>query len=202
MSFDISNLALIAHGANRKLYSYVTTADTLATVRASGYFGQDATSGQQSSDMLDANDVIMATATDGHQNLRVDSISGTTITTEMGPGETQILGAPIMNIATSRGFFMAAPFDGAIGRVKLTTNGETLDVGVVNVLLAGTLVTGLAIAIDQSGQGAGEVYQAIATGANLVSEGDPVQVTWDGGVPAEMTTAEMDAYIQIEFVPV
>lgn len=201
MAFDISTLSLIAHGNNLKVYTY-TSSDSKATIMASGYFGKDASSGQQSSNMLDAGDIVMVEASDGHFNARVDTISGTTVTMEMGAGETQWLTVPIMNIATSGSVFIPAPFDGALGRMKIATNGETLDVGEVHVNLAGVLVTGLSISLDQSGQGAGEVYSTVATGANTVSEGDAIQVQWDGGASSQMHATEVDCIVAIEVLPV
>src|SRR3990167_4324650 len=96
MAFNIANLALHSHAAGRKKYSYTTTADTLATVMASGYFGKDATTGQDSSDMLAADDIIDVVATDGQMRLRVDTVSGTTVTTEVGAGEAQWIPVPIL----------------------------------------------------------------------------------------------------------
>jgi len=82
------------------------------------------------------------------------------------------------------------------------TNGEVqTTVGAIRVLKGGTLVTGLSFSIDQSGQGAGEVYQSTATGANTVSEGDAVQIAWDKMGDAEINANEADACVMIEFVP-
>jgi len=202
MAYDISNLALIAHGNNNKVYRYTTTADTLATVLASGYFGKDSTSLQQSSDMLDAGDILLVSASDGLANLRVDTVSGTTVTTEMGSGETQWLVTDIENLFVAAAKYIAAPFDGVIRRAKVITNGEVqTTVGAIRVLKGGTLVTGLSFSIDQSGQGAGEVYQSTATGANTVSEGDAVQIAWDKMGDAEINANEADACVMIEFVP-
>jgi hypothetical protein len=202
MAYDISNLALIAHGNNNKVYRYTTTADTLATVLASGYFGKDSTTLQQSSDMLDAGDILFVSASDGLANLRVDSVSGTTVTTEMGSGETQWIVTDIENLFVAAAKYVAAPFDGVIRRAKVITNGEVqTTIGAIRVLKGGTLVTGLSFSIDQSGQGAGEVYQSVATGANTVSEGDAVQIAWDKMGDAEINANEADACVMIEFVP-
>lgn len=51
MAYDSSELALMAHGRNRKLFAYYTT-DAPATVDTSGYFDDAA-------QMLDAGDVIL-----------------------------------------------------------------------------------------------------------------------------------------------
>jgi hypothetical protein len=202
MAYDISNLALIAHGNNSKIYRYTSSADTMATILASGYFGRDATSLQESSDMLDAGDKIMVQDSAGaEQTLRVDTISGTTVTTEMAEGGTWVSVA-IENLFVAGASFTIAPFDGVIGRAKLVTNGEVqTTTGAVRVLLAGTLVTGLSFSIDQSGQGAGEVYQSQATGANTVSEGAAIQVSWDKMGDAEIQANEADALVMIEVIP-
>lgn len=203
MSYDISKLALLAHGNNNKIYRYTSSDDALATIKASGYFGLDATTLQQSSDMLDSGDIIMVQdSANAEQTLRVDTISGTTVTTEVGAGESQWLVTDIENLFVAAGKFLAAPFDGVIGRAKVITNGEVqTTVGAIRIILAGTLVTGLSFAIDQSGQGAGEVYQSTATGANAVSEGDAVQIAWDKMGDAEINANEADATVMIEFLP-
>jgi len=203
MAYDISNLALVAHGNNRKVYSYTSGADTMATIMASGYFGKDSTTNQQSSDMLDAGDIIMVQDSAGaNQTLRVDAVTDTTVTTELGAGESQWLVTDIENLFVAAAKFVAAPFDGVIGRAKVITNGEVqTTVGTIRILKSGTLVTGLSFAIDQSGQGAGEVYQSQATGANTVSEGNAVQIAWDKMGDAEINANEADATVMIEFLP-
>ncbi len=201
MSFNIANLALQTYANDRGIYFYVTT-DTLATVKASAYFGQDSTTGQQSSDMLNANDLILVQASDGHVILRVDTVSGNTVTTEMSVGESQWMTISILDLSTQGGFYLAAPFDGVVGRVKLTTNGEVDTTTVVTLKLAGVLITGLSISLDQSGQGAGEVYEAASTALNTVSEGTAVQVSWDGATTAKLHAIEADVMVQVEFLPV
>ena len=201
MAFNIANLVLQSHGNNKKVYRYDTTADTLATVKASGYFGKDSTTGQQCSDMLDAGDMIMVSATDGFKVLRVDTISSTTVTTEDGFGETAWLGAPIVTLSTSGGLYIPAPFDGVVGRIKAVTNGEVDTTTVITASIGGTAITGGSLTLDQSGQGAGEVYETASTGANTVTEGQAVQVTWDGAATAALHAVELDVYVMLEFVP-
>lgn len=202
MAFDISNLTLMAHGNGRNIYYYSTTADTLATIRASGYFGQDSGTGQQAADMLTAGDVIIVSGSDGLQNLRVDTVSSNTVTTEVGPGEAMWITVPIMNANAAGNLYLAAPFDGNVGRLKVTTQGEisasTLE---LQLRISGTDVTGGLIQFDQSGQGAGEVYETTATANNAVSEGDAVQINWGGGAGGEILGTELDLLVQIEFVP-
>lgn len=200
MAFGISNLALIGHANGHLHYHYKSTADTLATIRASGYFGQDSTTGQQAAAMLTAGDSIAAEGTDGFQVLRVDTVSGNTVTTEVGFGESQVVSVPIMTLSTSGGVYVPAPFDGVIGRVKAVTNGEVDNVTTITIHNAAG-ATAATIALDQSGQGAGEVYETSASSNNTVSEGDAVQVTWDGGVSAALQATEVDVVVTIEFVP-
>lgn len=199
MAFDISGLTLMAHGNGRNVYYYTNDSDTLATIRASGYFGQDSTTGQQAANMVSAGDVIIASGSDGVQILRVDTVSGNTVTTEMGAGETAYLTVPIAVASSSGGLFVPAPFDGNLIRAKLATNGETLTPAVftftVNGSVAGT------ITLDQSGQPAGEVYEVTFTTNQAFSEGDAIQITWDGGVSSEMQSAEADCIIILECVP-
>ncbi len=79
--FDISNLALHSHAGGAGIYTYITPEDNLATTAMLGYFGRDLTTGQQSSDMLRKNDIIMINATDGSVILRVDTVDGLTVET-------------------------------------------------------------------------------------------------------------------------
>lgn len=201
MAFDIANLTLMAHGNGRNVYYYSTTADTIATILASGYFGQDSASGQQSSDMLSAGDLIIVSGSDGLMNLRVDTVSGTTVTTEVGAGEAQWLQVSIATLTSSGGQYVPAPFDGVVRRVKAVTNGEIDTTTVLTVLNGGVAMTGGTISLDQSGQGAGEVYSTVCTAGNSVSENDAVQVTWDGAATLAVDAAEADVTVYLEFVP-
>lgn len=203
MSFDISNLALISYANGRGTYTYKSTADSLATILASGYFGQDSTTGQQASDMLNAGDVILCEGTDGNMILRVDTVSGTTVTTEAGMGESQVLTVAIQDLQTAGGLYVAAPFDGVVRRTKLVTNGELPNADTVTFSISGTTITGASLTLDESGEPAGAVYESVATGNNAVSEGDAVKIEWTGsGSGSELQANEADATVQIEFVPV
>lgn len=202
MAFNIANLDLIGHGAGHRVWAYKSTADTLATIRASGYFGQDSTTGQQSSAMLAAGDKILVTGSDGEQMLRVDTISGNTVTTEVGAGEAQVFGIQIMNLQTSGSIYFPAPFDGKVGRVKAAINGDLANgTTEIAVQIGSVGVTGGNLQINNSGGTAGDVYQNTATGANSFTEGEALRVTWTGGVGAELTTTESDAYVTIELIP-
>lgn len=202
MAFNIANLALQAHANGKNRFRYDTTADTLATILASGYFGKDSTTGQQSSDMLAAGDIIEVSASDGFAVLRVDAVSGTTVTTEFGPGESTWITATIMNANTANNLYVAAPFDGNIRRVKAIQQGEITTTSLEMVLrIAGTQVTGSRIVFNNSGSGAGQVYETVATGANAVTEGQAVQIEWAGGAGAELLSTEADMLVLIEFTP-
>ena len=200
MSFNIANLVLQAHGNNRKLWNYKSTADTLATIKASGYFGQDSTTGQQAALMLSANDLIHCEGSDGLANLRVDTISGNTVTTESGFGESKVTSTGIQNLQTSGGKFIIAPFDGFIGRVKAVTNGEVNNTTTITVKNAAGAVA-VTLTLDQSGQGAGEVYEGTATANNTVTEGDAIQVNWDGATDVALHATEEDIHLDVEFLP-
>ncbi len=203
MSFNIANLALQSYAGDRGIYSYTSSADTLATILASGYFGQDSTTGQQSSDMLNVDDVILCQGSDGNAILRVDTVSSNTVTTEQGFGETQWVAVSIQDIQTSGAFFVPAPFDGVVRRTKLATNGELPNADTVTLSIGGTTITGASLSLDMSGDPAGAVYESVATADNAVSEGSAVKVAWTGsGTAAEIQTNEADAVVMIEFVPV
>ena len=58
MAFAKANMVLMAHGNNVKLYSYESTADTLATIEAADYF-------DGFGDQLRVGDVLMVKGSDG-----------------------------------------------------------------------------------------------------------------------------------------
>ena len=60
MAFSYSEMVLMAHGNNHKLYHYMTT-DTSATIDTSGYFNDFA-------DQLDLGDIIKAVTVDDVSN--------------------------------------------------------------------------------------------------------------------------------------
>lgn len=81
MAFSNSNLVLQSHGNDQKLFSYTTTADSNATVRAVGYFNNT-----DDDIRMTANDLIVAICSDTTVRLKVASVSSGTVTTVADTG--------------------------------------------------------------------------------------------------------------------
>lgn len=81
MAFTNTNLVLLAHGNDFKVFGYVTTADTAATVRAVGYFNNT-----DDGIRMTANDVIIAVCSDTTVRLKVASVSSGAVTTANDTG--------------------------------------------------------------------------------------------------------------------
>ena len=210
MSFDIAKLALHHIALNAKYYEYSSTDDSLATIMASGYFGQDSTTGQQAAAMLDAGDVIAASGSDGLLILRIDTVSGNTVTVEMGLGQSVWISYQIEALQTQAACYIPVPLDGFVRRTKLVTNGDIDETTVVTfhhtALSEGeantdNLITGATITVDQSGVGAGEVYESLGTANNAVQEGDGIRIQWDGAPTDEPAATLTDAVVLVEIVP-
>ena len=81
MAFAASGLVLLAHGNDQKLFAYVTTADSAATVRAVGYFNNT-----DDDIRMTANDTIIAVCSDNTVKLKVSSVSSGAVTTVADTG--------------------------------------------------------------------------------------------------------------------
>jgi len=193
MAYTSGNLVHLATGNGFNLYYYDAGSDTLATVMASGYFNN-------ADDFLNltADDQILCKAADGFQNLRVDTVSAAgVVTTEMGAGESQWITVLLADVSSAGSVFVAAPFDGKIRRFKTILQGAiTTGDAAVGLELGGTDVTGGQVTVANASSAAGDVDETEATAANVVAEGDAVEIDTDGG-----STNAVGLLCMIEFVP-
>lgn len=191
MAFVNADLALISSVNGFGLYVYKSDTDTRATVTASGYFNNT------DDDLnLAADDRIMVIGDQGFYTLRVDTVSAGVVTTEMA-GEPMWLSGVIDDVSTAASIWMVAPFDGVIGRFKTVLGGAiTVADAAVGIELAGVDVTGCQLTIAFTGSAAGDVDQGEATAANVVSEGDAIEVDTDGG-----STTAQKLYCFVEIMP-
>ena len=91
------------------------------------------------------------------------------------------LTAKITDISTAGSTFVAVPDGGKI--IKILTsikNAITTADAALTFEIGGTAVTGGAITVTQSGSAAGDVDTAEPTAANVVNEGDAIEMITDG----------------------
>jgi hypothetical protein len=192
MAFDSSNLVNISGMAPGQAdYVYVSDTDTRATVMGSGYFNN--TDDDQN---LAVDDRVHVRGDQGFYTLRVDTVSSGVVTTESADGAVWLT-AELTDVSTASSTWLAAPFDGVIGRVKTilhgAISGADADVGLE---IGGTDVTGGQVTIANSGSAAGDVDESVATAANTVTEGQAVEVDTDGA-----STGAVSVTVMVEFIP-
>lgn len=194
MAYTAGNLTLLSYGNGFGFYFYDAGSDTLATVRASGYFNNT------DDDLnLAVGDVIQVKATNGFLNLRVDAVNASTgaVDTEAGAGEAQWLTVEIADVSTAGSVYIPAPFDGFIGRFKTVLGGAISGADAsVGLEIGGTDVTGCQLTIANSGSAAGDVDEGEATANHAVSEGTAVEIDTDGG-----STGTQKLFCAVEFLP-
>ncbi len=192
MAYTSGNLVLLAYGNGFHLYFYDAGSDTLATVRASGYFNN-------SDDDLNlaVDDQIMVKAQDGFATLRVDTVTSGVVDTEMGVGESQWVATTISDVSSAQSVWLVAPFDGNIRSFKTVLHGAISGAdAAVGLEIGGTDVTGCQLTIANSGSAAGDVDESTATAANAVTEGQAVEIDTDGA-----STGAVAITCMAEFVP-
>lgn len=81
MALVTTDLVLMAHGANFKSYVYESTADTLATIEASGYFDSMAV-------QFRTNDILTVTGTDGARMYKITATATVVTLGSWDPGQS------------------------------------------------------------------------------------------------------------------
>lgn len=193
MAFDNSELALVGYGNGHAIYLYREDDDARATVAAAGYVNN-----LDDDVNLRAGDTIQVIGAGGHYVLRVDAVAGNgDVSTEAGAGETQWITVRIDDVSTAGSVFVAAPFDGLIGRFRSVLQGAISGANAaVGLELAGVDVTGAQVTVAQSGSAAGDVDEGTATAANAVTEGQAVEIDTDGA-----STGTVALVCMVEFIP-
>jgi len=86
MAFVNSDLVLLAHGNDKKLFYYSSTSDSLATIYAAGYFNNT-----DDDIRMSAGDMLSVKGSDGVATLEVTAVSsGSVSTREIGGGNSVI----------------------------------------------------------------------------------------------------------------
>ncbi len=192
MAFDTTKLFNVSGAPpGFATYVYIENDDTFPTVVTSGYFNNS-----DDDQNMAADDVIEVRGDKGFYKLRVDTVSGGTVTTEMAEA-TMWFHFPVLDISTSSSpFFFCAPYDGLINRTKCILQAAIDADSVIGLELANTDVTGGDCTMVASGSAAGDVSVGQATAANAVSEGTAIEITLDGG-----NSDPDDAVFMVEIIP-
>lgn len=192
MAFDSSELVQVADGNAHAFYIYKEDTDVRATVMASGYFNN-----LDDSILLRADDLIFVVGDEGGYILRVDTIDGTTgvVTTDLG-GAPIHLATRFTDIGSTGSEWLVAPCDGIISRMWVITHATPGADTVIGLELANVDVTGCQVTVTATGGSAGAVFTGLATAANVVSEGDAIEIDTDAA-----NTAADDATVIVEIIP-
>ncbi len=175
MTFDANNMALLADGANKKIYFYSSTADALATIVAADYF-------LGFTDQLDAGDVIfMEDSTGAVTTRRVSAASASTVTVAAMDDQKIYLDVSIADISTAGQVYTVAPIAGTVTRIWSVIDGAiaTAD-AVLTGKIGGAAITNGAITVANSGSAAGDVDSATPTAAYTVAAGDALEIETNG----------------------
>lgn len=174
-------------------YLYKSDTDDREDVMASGYFNNTDDDQNFASD-----DEIRVIGDQGHYTLRVDTVSGGTVTTELG-GQSFWVGRQFDDIAGAASHFLISPCDGVIRRIKVVNETAVTDATIIGLEIIGTNVTdgGSADLVTIAASAAvGTVTVGEADGANTVSEGTAIEITSDGG-----GSGTIQGYVMLEIVP-
>jgi hypothetical protein len=204
MTFSKTNFSPIGSNAKRGVapqhFSY-KTADSLATVQASGYFNDLTT-------MLEVGDKI-------HVEV-VDSVATTTSVSDSGilvvasnasnvvdtydaiQGGKVTLTSYLADISTAGQIYVVSPIAGSIKTIYSAINGAiaTAD-ATLTAKIGGTAVTGGAITVTQSGSAAGDVDSATPSALNTVTAGQAIEIETDGA-----STNTVEVMLTIEITPI
>lgn len=126
MAFAASGLVLLAHGNDQKLFAYVTTADSAATVRAVGYFNNT-----DDDIRMTANDTIIAVCSDNTVRLKVSSVSSGAVTTVADTGVAIFAHDATTSLAVpGEGVVTVSPTSAAMGTFRITAMvpGDLLEI--------------------------------------------------------------------------
>ena len=104
-------------------YVYKSDTDDSETILASGYFNNIDDDQNFASD-----DEIKVIGDQGFYTLRVDTVSGGTVTTELA-GQSIWIGRQFDDIASAGSHFLISPVDGVIRRMKVVNETAVTDAG-------------------------------------------------------------------------
>lgn len=173
---------------NIKIATFVTTADTLATVEGAGYFSSTFVT-----TTLNSGDLMVVNATDGIRVYEM-TISGTTATLKGVMDDFFVMTGSIADISTADQTYLVSPFAGTVFAVYSAINGTiaTADADLTIKTAAGTVGV---ITVAESGSAAGDVDSLVSGLANtVVAKGATVEIETDG---ASTNTIVVDLVVVI-----
>lgn len=175
MAFDVIGLDINSGGAKGSvnIHTYKSAADTLATITASGYFDDFATT-MQSNDLMyiqgsDANGMFVLTNTSG------------VITANAYAGDKVYLQGTIADVSTAETIYFVSPIAGKITKITSIISAAITSVdAILTAKIATTAVTGGAITIAFTGSAVGTVDTVNPSAANTVAVGSNINVATNG----------------------
>jgi hypothetical protein len=167
MAYDATALVLMSQGGGRRIFHYRTTADSMATVAAVGYFANKT----NASNIL-ANDEIWCRCTDGDFWLRASSVgtdtaSGAVTTQTLGAGDgpyrgavgtasaALLMGINELGTGTGSAFVLPTPYVGAHTQVTFmstATANVTVTVSSAGVTIGSPAAGNTTITFTARGQ--------------------------------------------------
>lgn len=197
MSYESANFQTVV-GANTDsggLHLYRNTADTLATMKASGYFTDKTLS-------LEVGDRILLEASDGSQTVRVtasgkaagDPTTAATVAAASAPsgvGAKVFLSRHFTDIGAASSVYMQVPAgcSGDVTRITFTADAAiaTAD-AVLTGYIGAVAITGGVVTVPVASAAAGQVASATPTAARTVVGGTSVlRLASDGGPSATVS---------------
>lgn len=147
MAYASAGLVLWAHGNDRKLFQYNSSADTLATIAAAGYFANTANANRMA-----VGDLIYAVGSDNAAWLKVTVVAATTgsVTTAGAASTDAVLtastgstlpgyGEIIISSTAAQAYALPAPVIGA--QLTILKTSSSTAVQTVSATLGGTAAT-------------------------------------------------------------
>lgn len=191
MTFDATKMALLADGANKKVYFYSSTADALATIVAADYF-------LAFTNQLDVGDVVIVQdSADAVTTRSVSAASASTVTVAAMDDQKIHLTGRIADISSAGQVYLVSPVAGKVTGIRsviaaaITVADATLT-GKIN----GSAITGGAITVANAGSAPGDTDVATPTAANTVAVGDNIEIETDGG-----STTASECTVVVEITP-
>jgi hypothetical protein len=184
MAFETGNLFNVAGAPpGFGMYIYKSDSDDRATVTTSGYFDNE-----DDNINLGADDIIHVTGNAGGYQLRVDTVSGGTITMELA-GSPAYLAIHHPDAAVTTSTWAVSPFDGTVTKMwtvlhSVITQADTtfgIELGGTNATSDDKTVGNAdIITIESSGDAAGDVDVGNVDGANAVTADQAIEITCGG----------------------
>lgn len=189
MAFDVNGLDINSGGAKGgvNIHTYKSSADTLATITASGYFSTFGTA-------IQSNDLLYAQGSDA-SGMFVLTNTSNVITATAYRGDKVYLQGRIADISTAETIYFVSPVAGKVTSIRSVISAAiTVADATLTSKIGTTAITGGAITVATAGSAAGTVDSATPTAANTVAAGDYLTIATDGG---STTTSVCTVVIEI-----